>query len=152
MTLSTPQPLKVRLKIRRGTILIEKCERLRSHWIERFLKLMEIQPRMSFLVNRALKWALWAIKHLQYPSFVSGPIDSTTDDTIEHYNTQNFHCWSLKSLLPPKWNVGMWKSREFPVLGNLTASIIVVEWMYLPLQRLCRSIRLITIEQQGLPA
>ena len=147
MTLSTPQPLKIRLKIRRGTILIEKCERVWLHWVERFLKLIELQPLMSFLVKMALKWAKWAIKQQQYHSFVSRPIVSATDDTIEHYNTQNFQCWSLKSLLPPKWNIGMWKSREFHVLANLTSSRIGVEWIYLPLQRLCRSNRFIAIEQ-----
>ena len=136
MTLSTPQPLKIRLKIRRGTILIKKCERLRLYWVERFLKLIELQPRMSFLVKMALKWAKWAIKQQQYHSFVSGPIDPTTDDTIEHYSTKKFQCWSPKSLLPPKCNVGMWKLHEFPVLGNITSSTIGVEWIYFPLQRL----------------
>ena len=51
---------------------------------------MEIQPRMSFLVKMALKWAKWAIKQQQYHSFVSGPIFSATDGTIEQYNTQKF--------------------------------------------------------------
>ena len=58
----------------------------------------------------ALKWAIWAITQQQYPSLASGPIESTTDDRIEHYITQNFQwlftqksptapmkCWYVKT-------------------------------------------------------
>ena len=45
-TLSTPQPLPIRLKIRCGTTCIEKGERIILHWSHPFFNLLELQPIM----------------------------------------------------------------------------------------------------------
>ena len=39
---------------------------------------------------------MWAVTHLQYSSLVSRPIDSTIDDSIEHFTTKNFHDCTLR--------------------------------------------------------
>ena len=138
MIISTPQPLKIRLKIRRGTFLYWKmCERMIAlGWM--FSYTYWVTANYVILAKINLKWALWAIKQQQCPSFVLRPFDPTNDDTIEHCSTHNFQWWSPKRLLLPQWNVGMRKSREFPVLGNITLSTIDMEWIYFPLQRLYR--------------
>ena len=87
-----------------------------------------------------------AIKHLQYPSLVSGPIDSTINDRIEHYNTQNFNDFSPKSLPLPNWNIGMWQPGEYPFFLDYTR--VSSEWgrNVLPAPRPIVTDRLIAIK------
>ena len=71
-----------------------------------------------------------AIKHLQYPSLVSGLIDSTIHDRIEQYNTHNFNDCSPKSLPLPNWNIGMWQPGEYPFFWIILESAMNEEGMY----------------------
>ena len=98
----------------------------RKSWLSKIVlespksKLIDLFPNKWFWAKIGLKWLIWAIEHLQYPSFVPGPIDSTIHNRLEHYNIQNFNDCSPKSLSLPNWNIGMWKHGEYPIFLKYT--------------------------------
>ena len=100
------------------------------------------------LALNSQKMSYMAIKHLQYPSLVSGPIDSAIHDRIEQYNTQKFNNCSSKSLPLPNWNIGMWHpGGEYPFFLNYIR--VSNEWgrNVLPASRPIVTDRLIAIKR-----